>query len=403
MTTDHAMTNSTPSAATAWWRRPAVALFGAVVAIAVTTVAVGAAGGGPVDYESNSLARPAPPSAVDYFPVAYEPETTLTSAEIDNEANTVTLPLHEGRMSDGKKVWYVMTDTSDLATARRLGLNWSPKLANAPQAAMRTATMDDDGALEFDQGTVDFSPERVVVPGEAPAFFPPARAEAGSVGDAEYSPLVAVTNAAGTVFNASTVAFDVGADEIEFPDGDVDYDKVMDRAVAISPENGTVTFSMNVGTATGRPVLFISLDSNDNVVSALEATTFAPALSNLEVGANDAPDSAVAANYIIANGPTGADNPQRQGLNSALSDPGAQVLDIFDGAPGLINGEAYSPMWDLYVAEWTSDAIDNGYRAAIHSELEIVGLAQRGWLTGPGGADFGASGLISNCPLLGHL
>ena len=160
---------------------------------------------------------------------------------------------------------------------------------------------------------------------------------------------------------------------------------------------------MNVGTATGRPVLFISLDSNDTTVSALEGTTFAPALSNLDVGRNDAPDSAVAANYIIANGPTGADNPQRQGLNSALSDPGAQVLDIFDGAPGLVNGEAYSPMWDLYVAEWTTDAIDNGYRAAIHSELEIVGLAERGWLTGPGGGDFGPSGLISNCPLIGHL
>ena len=52
----------------------------------------------------------------------------------------------------GETVWYVLTDTSDFATARRLGLNWSPKLANAPQAAMRTATMADDGSLEFDQG-----------------------------------------------------------------------------------------------------------------------------------------------------------------------------------------------------------------------------------------------------------
>lgn len=403
MTTNQATTNPTPTAAKWRWQRPIVALAGAATAIAVGTIAVAAASGGPVDYGSNSLATPAPPAAADYFPVAYETETTLTSAEIDTDANTVTFPLHRGRMSEGETVWYVMTDTSDLATARRLGLNWSPKLANAPQDAMRTATMDDDGTLEFDQGTVDFSPDRVVVPGDSPAFFPPAQAEAGSVGDGDYSPLVAVTNAEGTVFNASMVAFDVDADEIEFPEGDVDYDKVMDRAVAISPENGTVTFSMSVGTATGRPVLFISLDSNDNVVSALEGTTFAPALSNLEVGRNDAPDSAVAANYIIANGPTGADNPQRQGLNSALSDPGAQVLDIFDGAPGLINGEAYSPMWDLYVAEWTADAIDEGHRAAIHSELEIVGLAQRGWLTGPGGTDFGASGLISNCPLLGHL
>ena len=403
MTSDQAPTNPTPSLhrSTRRWWRPLLAVFGALGAVVVATIAVAAA-----QEPSNptaSLAQPAPPAVADYFPVAYQTETILASAVIDTDASTVTLPLHRGEMRNGRTVWYVMTDTSDLATARRLGLNWSPKLANAPSQAMRTATMNPDGSLIFDKGTVDFTPERVVVPGASPDFFPPAEAEAGSVGDRYYSPLVSVTNANGTVFNASMIAFDVDADEIEFPDGDVDYDKVIDRAVAISPKDGTVTLAMSVGTATARPVLFISLDSNDNIVSALEATTYAPALANLPVGRNDAPDSAVAANYIIANGPTGADNPQRQGLNSALSDPGAQVVDIFDGAPNLINGEAYSPMWDLYVAEWTQDAIDQGYRAAIHSELEIIGLAQRGWLTGPGGAPFGPSGLISNCPLLGHL
>lgn len=355
------------------------------------------------DEPAPSLARPAPPAVADYFPVAYELETTLGSAVIDADANVVTLPLHRGAMRNGRTVWYVMTDTSDLATARRLGLNWSPKLANAPDRAVRTASMRSDGTLVFDRGTVDFTPDRAVTPGAAPNFFPPAEADAGSVGDRAYSPLVRVTNADDTVFNASIVAYDVAAAEIEFPDGDVDHDKVMDRVVAISPAKGTVTFSMSVGTATGRPVLFISLDANDRTVAALEGTTYAPALANLDVGRDDAPDSAVAVNYIIANGPTGVDNPQRQGLNSALSDPGAQVLDIFDGAPGLVNGEAYSPMWDLYVAEWTADAIEKGYRAAIHSELEILGLTQRGWLTGPGNTPFGPSGLISNCPLLGHL
>lgn len=381
--------------------RRAFAATAALCVVAATTIAVSAAQGSSTP--GISLAVPAPPAVEDYFPVAYQEETTLPSAVIDTNASTVTFPLHRGEMRDGRTVWYVMTDTSDLATAERLGLNWSPKLANAPRRAMRTANMADDGSLVFNNGTVDFTPDRVVVPGAAPNFFPPAEAEAGSVGDRHYSPLVHVRNAAGTVFNATTVAFDVDADEIEFPDGDVDYDKVIDRAVAISPQNGTVTFSMSVGVATGRPELFLSLDSNDATVSALEGTNVAPALNFLAVGRNDAPHSAVAANYIVANGPTGADNPQRQGLNSALSDAGAQVLDIFDGAPDLVNGGAYSPMWDLYVAEWTTEAIDAGYRAAIHSELEVVGLAQRGWLTGPGGGSFGPSGLISNCPLLGHL
>jgi hypothetical protein len=249
---------------------------------------------------------------------------------------------------------------------------------------------------------VDFAPERVVVPGEAPNFFPPAEVQAGSVGDADYTPLVQVTNAGGVIYNATVVAFDVAAEAIEFPDGDIDYSKVIDRAVAISPAAGTVTLQMTLGTAGGRPVLFISLDSNDNLVSALEGTTYAPALSAIPVGLNDMPNSAVAANYLIANGPTGAANPQKQGLNSALGDPGAQVLDIFDGAPGVLHDYAYSPMWDLYVAAWTPEAIDKGYVSAIYSELQFLGLVQQGWITAPDGGPVGPSGLISNCPLIMH-
>lgn len=344
--------------------------------------------------------QPAPAAVAAYFPYAYESKQILKSAIIDEEASTVTLPLYRGQMRDGRTVWYVLTDVSDPGIAEAAGLNYSPKLRNVSGKAARTATLETDGTLTFDQGTVDFSPERVVVPGEAPNFFPPAEVQAGSIGDADYTPLVRVTNAGNVVYNATVVAFDVEADEIEFPDGDVDYSKVIDRAVAISPEQGTVTFLVTLGAADGRPVLFISLDSNDNLVSALEATTYAPALSDIPVGLNDTPNSAVSVNYIITNGPTGADNPQKQGLNSALSDPGAQLLDIFDGAPGVLNGEAYSPMWDLYVASWTDEAIDNGYRSAIYSELQFLGLVEKGWITAPDGGPVGPSGLISNCPLL---
>ncbi len=198
------------------------------------------------------------------------------------------------------------------------------------------------------------------------------------------------------------MAFDVAADEIEFPDGNVDYSKVVDRAVAISPANGTITLSLSLGTADGRAILFMSLDSNAELVSALEASVYAPAMSDIPVGLNDTPNSAVAANYIITNGPTGNDNPQRQGLNSALSDTPSQVIDIFDGAPGVINDYAYSPMWDLYVAEWTPEAIEKGYTSAIYSELQFLGLVEKGWITAPGGGEMGPSGLISNCALIMH-
>ena len=197
------------------------------------------------------------------------------------------------------------------------------------------------------------------------------------------------------------MAFDVPASRIEYPDGKVDHDVVTDRAVAISPKAGTVTFAASLGTSSGRGVLFVSLDSNSDLVSSLESSVVAPALRNLPVGRDDRPDSAVATNYVIANGPAGADNPERQGLNSALSDPGGQVLDVFDGAPGVLNGELYSPMWDLYVSAWSPDAIAAGRARAIHSELEAQNLAHQGLLTNADGTEPpAASGLISNCPLL---
>ena len=51
-------------------------------------------------------------------------------------------------------------------------------------------------------GTVDFSPERVVVPG--PKGFPPERFRPGAIGDADYSPLI--TTNGSTVLNALQVA-----------------------------------------------------------------------------------------------------------------------------------------------------------------------------------------------------
>jgi hypothetical protein len=36
----------------------------------------------------------------------------------------------------------------------------------------RHATLENDTSLTFESGTVDFSPKRRVVPGEAPNFFP---------------------------------------------------------------------------------------------------------------------------------------------------------------------------------------------------------------------------------------
>jgi hypothetical protein len=55
-------------------------------------------------------------------------------------------------------------------------------------------------------------------------------------------------------------------------------------------------------------------------------------------------------------------------------------------------------LWDINAVEWTQAAIDNGYRSRIREEFEILGLVKQGWLTGLGGAPFGSTGFITNCP-----
>ena len=60
----------------------------------------------------------------------------------------------------------------------------------------------------------------------------------------------------------------------------------------------------------------------------------------------------------------------------------------------------YSPLWDLNVGEWTQEAIDKGYRSRLTGEFDVLGFVQRGWITGPGGAVYGSSGIIVNCPIV---
>jgi hypothetical protein len=375
------------------WRL--LAFLGAPLAVGLLVTA-----GAPAraqDYEEprHDFYEPVPAASGPHYAYGYEGRQLLEAATVDLEKREVTLPLYQGRLDDGRSVWYVLTDVSDEGVARQSGLIYAPKLANATGSAVRTATLAPDGTFVFDRGAVDFSPERTLVPGDAPDYFPPKQAQPGAMGDEFYTPLVRVGD---LVYNAPTVAFDVAASEIEFPDGGVDYAKVIDRAVAISPERGTVTLSMNLGTVAGRPILFIALNANHPFVATAEATTFTPALDDLSFGLNDAAHSSVAVNHIVVNGPTGDGNPQIQGINSALSDETGQVLDIFDSAPGIRDG--YSPMWDLYLGWWTPEAVAQGYRAAIHSELEWLTLVQQGWLTGQDGGPIGTANIVSNCPLI---
>ena len=353
---------------------------------------------------------PAPPSIGADIPLTYfgpapsqvqreliGPHQLLKSGPIDLDAGTITLPLYEGRMSSGEKVWYILTDTTDKGNADALGLNWSPKLAYAAVGrGVRQATLGPDAGLIFASGTVDFSPERSVTPGDAPDFFPPQAVQPGSVGDMNYSPLVVIENANNQVYNAPMIAFDVDAGDISFCNGNADHSLVHDKVLSICPEEGTVTLALTPGLSFARPVLYLSTDSNVDVAAAMEGATLAPGLNDIAVGRDDSAFSAVERIFAFANGPTGSENPHRQGFNSALQGEGGP-LNILGGIPTIATD--YSPLWDLNLGEWTQEAIDNGYRARLIEEFQILGFVEQGWVTGPGGAPYGSTGIIVNCPI----
>lgn len=327
------------------------------------------------------------------------PVQLLRSGPMGADGLSITIPLYEGQMSDGRSVWYILTDTTDRDNAEGLGLNFASKLAYANVGhAVRAGTLEPNTTVTFESGTVDFAPERMVTPGPADAPFPPAVAQPGSVGDADYSPLVQITNGPGTpIYNAPMVAFDVTAEQISFCDGDVDYSLVHDRVMSICPEEGTVTIALTPIFSFARPAVYMSTEASDPMVAALDKGTFTPALGDIETGQDDSAFSAIERLFVMANGPTGADNPQRQGLGSALLDD-LPPLHVVGGLPTIALD--YSPLWDLNLGEWTQEAIDLGYRARVIDEFQILSLARDGWITGPEGAAYGSVGIVVNCPIV---
>jgi hypothetical protein len=426
-------------------RRPRVAIAGLLFAAAsILALPTLARAQSPVDE-----VRPAPPSIGADVPLTYfapapstdepgliGPLQLLRSGPLDLDTGTITLPLYEGQLrggnddaartrrgrvqrragrraarraqrrggqriarvasnSGGRKQWYVLTDTSDREEAKALGLLFSAKLKYT-DVAQRRAFLNGERTLVFNRGTVDFRPERRVEPGTGADAFPPRVAQPGSVGSRGYSPLVRVTNVGNTVYNAPIVADNVSAETLnQFCDGGVDHSIVHDNVVAICPRDQTVTLRATTGFSFARPILYLSTDANDETTAALEGVTFAPGLRNVSVGGDDSAFSAIERIFIATNGPTGRDNPQRQGLNSAVRGEGSP-LNVFGGIPTVAND--YSPLWDANIYSWTREAIELGYRSRNFEEFRILGLAAQGHITGPNGGEFGSSGIIINCP-----
>jgi hypothetical protein len=372
-------------------------------------------GPGPIGPGPGCNLFPAPPSVGATVPLSYfgpSPSTTnpslvgpvqlLNTGKVDAANGTITIPLYKGRLKGTKKnVWYILSDVDDPGVAAELGLNFSAKLSFASNAA-RTGNLDADGNIVFDAGTVNFAPKRNIVPGPTGVEFPPKSATPGSVGDANYSPLVRIVNAANVIYNAPMVAFDVDASQINFPNGNVDYSKVHDQVVAIDPVNMTVTLNLINGFSFGRPVWYMSMDTSSTLGAAIEHNTYAPLMNKLVLGHDDSFASPVERIFISTNGPENesCNNPLRQGLSADLAD-GFRPNNILGGIPTIALD--YSPTWDAQLFEWTPDAISRGFRGQIREEFQLLTFVQDGLITGPGGKPFGSSGFSINCSIVQRL
>jgi hypothetical protein len=342
----------------------------------------------------------AQPSPSEIDPRLLGPVVLLKSAHIDLEKGTATLPLRKGKLQDGTPVWFIITDTTDENLSNLHGVNYAPKMAYALTGkGTRKAVIGKDGVFTFDTGSVDFKPVLGVTPGPANAPFPPAKFQPGSVGDATYTPMVYVENSAKSVIlNAPVLSQATEAELNTMCAGKVDKSKVHDKVVSICPRDGTVTLSMTLGFTFDKPIQYLSTEANNPLVAALENATFAPALEDLPFALEDAsPGESAERIVVVVNGPTGKDNPHRQGLVSALSGEGGP-LNILGGIP-TINLD-YSPMWRLFPAVWTEEAIQKGYRYRMTSALQAAEMSHRGFLKSLDGGDFRAVGFIVNCPVV---
>ena len=302
----------------------------------------------------------------------------------------VTYPLYHGT-SRGRGVSYVITDASNLSVARALGVNYTPKLAQAARTAAvqdSTSQVGSGNGIDF-PASVDFSPTHVLT--RSATGFPPAAAQAGAVGEPGYSPLVQV------VFRDQTVVLD--APQIANATGQAD------KIVAIAGDHKTVSYRETDGCYDNESVHYASFDASNPVAAAIEDVTYAPSLDAAPApGCADAmvaaPNCSRESLIAFTNGQTGAANPQRQGLNAAILD-GPPPLNILQEIPEQKSQFDYSPMWDVHQATWTDAALMAGLNVRQTEFSAALQQVADGNATGfPAGSQFGASGFIVNCPVV---
>ena len=128
-----------------------------------------------------------------------------------------------------------------------------------------------------------------------------------------------VTTNGRTVLNATQVANTSG---------------VHDALVRINYRTRTVTMDSLNGFYEDNRVQYLHQEASVELVAAIEGSTWAPNLDAAPgVGSNDRKTSARSAIIPIVNGPRGVNNPERQGLQSALLGQGDPPPEHHAGGP----------------------------------------------------------------------
>ena len=313
-------------------------------------------------------------------------------------AATVTLPLFRGRAPGGADVYYIITDTSDYAVARAMGLNYAPKLAKAAGTPGAQNVTVENGVMQF-RGNVDFSPEYQVTPGDGPVFFPPKSFKPGAVGDAEWSSMAVLPS--GVVLNVQMVQNASGAH---------------DRLKAIDVAKRTVTMSLLDGQQNGKQYYYhLVTDVSADLPAVLEKGVFTPRLAMVPAYGKSRPgdDSALLGFSPLLNGRTDEGSGQDQGFSTSLANGGIDPINVFPLPPRndvAAKTNNYSPLWDAHVSMWTPAAVAGGKVKRVTSLAELASLVRSGQITSasinpPGAGNSFVAGLrstqaIINCPVI---
>ncbi len=407
--------------------------------IAFTIPATGAShvqAGGVVSGEATGLGQMS-----GLLPRTHLTEESALQVNLSNES--VRLPLYPG-MVHGKKVWYVLLDSSDSGAAHDLGVNYAPKLANiaigCPTCVQTvtlgkpTVTQNPFGpAVVNFQGAPDFSPTRIATPG--PHGFPLAQFQPGAVAGPGYSPFIRIAGSS-TVYSAPIVATGAGPFDVVHHTDTADRVLGVHIAPATAPSGqfaeSWVDMLFIKGFDAGQPIVYLSTDAGQPLTAVLERSTYVPALDNAAFnGGDDFLGSARERLFSFINGQTGANNPQAQGfvhlvvdghesqdaaatntaLIAALRD-GGDFLNVFGDFPTLSDprhANAYSPLWDAQLGLWTPKAVSLGLNKRQIDENVVFNLAatRPDLLTGVDPATgkakpYGSAGVDINCAVIGY-